>query len=207
MFLENQATFTTFGPQSLTAQEDPGSNLHLVWKIQRLTTIVKNNSIMMNALKTNSHLLSDAQSEAYQAFRAHALAYEHHVYEPLDRYPLFPESFEAEREALEEIALLDYANASTNLCALRAVNIAKDALASSKPKGEPPKVNCTEDEEEPRLGTHEAWLKSCEGSFEEVVQELQGLEAYNYSSGNCFDCGGTGGEHHSSCPLMNYPYN
>lgn len=94
LLAENKALWRNFGPHSPTATADPGSNLHEVWTLRKLDTIVPNNTKIINAIEANANLLSPDQTNAFMDFKLHATAFERHQYRRLDTYPRFPVHFE-----------------------------------------------------------------------------------------------------------------
>lgn len=92
--IENRVLWETFGPKSKIAEDDPGSNAFDIWELRRADRIVPNNRSIINMIRVNEGLLSEGQRRAFADFQAHTGAYEHHVDNPLDSYPLFPSSFE-----------------------------------------------------------------------------------------------------------------
>lgn len=91
---ENKALWSSLGPQSLVAQSDPGSNMHEVWALRKLDTIVPNNTKIINAVEANITLLNPAETASFFQFKIHAQALERHQYTRLDTYPMFPADFE-----------------------------------------------------------------------------------------------------------------
>jgi hypothetical protein len=90
---ENYTIWKTLGPKSEIAESNPSSNAHRLWELRRVDRIVPNNRRIMNLVRANQELLSPAQAKAFAEFVAHAEGFEEHVYQRLDYYPLFPESF------------------------------------------------------------------------------------------------------------------
>jgi hypothetical protein len=90
---ENHAIWKKLGPKSDIAIAHPISNAHKVWEARRVDRIVPNNRQIINVIRSNAELLTPAQSTAFGEFVAHAEAFEEHVYDRLDEYPLFPQSF------------------------------------------------------------------------------------------------------------------
>jgi len=93
LLIENRAIWKHLGPHSLTAQNDPGSNLQRIWETRRLDSIIPNNRKIINSIETNKALLCGSDLDAYIEFKVHAQAYEEHVYDRVDAYPLFPAKF------------------------------------------------------------------------------------------------------------------
>ncbi len=93
LLVENRNLWQQLGPESLTANGDPGSNLYIVWNYRKLDTIVPNNRKIMNAILANQDLLTFAEYEVFVSFKTHALAFEDHQFARTDAYPLFPLGF------------------------------------------------------------------------------------------------------------------
>lgn len=91
---ENKALWSSLGPKSSVAQNDPGSNMHEVWALRKLDTIVPNNLKIINAIEANIALLNALATESFFQFKIHAKAFEQHQHKRLDTYPFFPEDFE-----------------------------------------------------------------------------------------------------------------
>lgn len=91
---ENKALWQNFGPVSTVAKNDPGSNLHVLWALRKLDTIIPNNTKILNAVESNFGLLDAEQIAVFMDFKIHASAFESHQYQRLDSYPQFPARFE-----------------------------------------------------------------------------------------------------------------
>ncbi|MBK6848917.1 MAG: HNH endonuclease [Proteobacteria bacterium] len=91
---ENKTLLSSFGPRSPFAEADPGSNLHEVWALRKLDTIVPNNTRIINAVEANITFLNSTEAEVFFQFKTHAQAFECHQYTRLDTYPMFPVCFE-----------------------------------------------------------------------------------------------------------------
>ncbi|MDR3483117.1 MAG: HNH endonuclease signature motif containing protein [Burkholderiaceae bacterium] len=94
LLIENNSVWATFGPRSDIAQTDPGSNLHEVWTLRKLSTIVPNNQCVVNAIESNFDLLPPESVSAFYEFKMHASGFEQHQYRRLDAYPLYPSNFQ-----------------------------------------------------------------------------------------------------------------
>lgn len=94
LLYENKALWASLGPKSLVAQADPGSNMHEVWVLRKLDTIVPNNTKIINAAEANITLLNSTEAASFFHFKIHAQAFERHQYTRLDTYPMFPAEFE-----------------------------------------------------------------------------------------------------------------
>src|SRR6185369_4912637 len=66
---ENKALWSGLGPQSPVAQADPGSNLHEVWALRKLDTIIPNNIKVINAVEANITLLDEAETAWFFQFK------------------------------------------------------------------------------------------------------------------------------------------
>lgn len=93
LLAENHFLWRKLGPQSPEAKSDPGSNLHRVWDLRKLDTIVPNNNKIIAVISANSTLLDGPATDAFFSFKLHAHAFEQNQYGRLDSYPLFPEEF------------------------------------------------------------------------------------------------------------------
>lgn len=93
LLIENRALWESLGPQSPSAQSDPGSNLHHVWELRKLDKIVPNNRAIINSIEANLSLLDANELSAFAAFKVHAGAFEASQYRRIDSYPCFPERF------------------------------------------------------------------------------------------------------------------
>jgi hypothetical protein len=90
----NRALFEKLGPHSEGASQDPMSNMFSIWQLRRLDRILPNNRRILNVLDANANLLTTQEIRVTEEFRVHAEAYEHHVFDRLDKYPTFPRAFE-----------------------------------------------------------------------------------------------------------------
>jgi hypothetical protein len=96
ILIANKEIINTFGPISDTAQRDPESNLFSVWELRRLDRIIPNNKKILNVIDSNIEIVPSDILSIVENFRSHAEAYEKHVYDRLDSYPIFPKQFEQE---------------------------------------------------------------------------------------------------------------
>lgn len=94
LLAENKTLWSSLGPESLIAQSDPGSNLHEIWSLRKLDTIVPNNIKIVNTIETNVALLNAKEAEIFFQFKIHSQAFERHQYARIDNYPPFPTEFE-----------------------------------------------------------------------------------------------------------------
>jgi len=94
LLIENQSAWKTYGPESSAAKDNPLSNLHLVWDLRKLDTIVPNNRRIINLIRRNSPLFDDAGYAAACSFVEHAEGFERNCYERTEGVPKFPIEFE-----------------------------------------------------------------------------------------------------------------
>lgn len=93
LLAENHSTWKLYGPKSMEAQSNPGSNMYKLWEANKLSVIVPNNRKIINFVESNLTIINDAEYEEFLKFKAHAEAFERNQYNRLDSYPLFPQSF------------------------------------------------------------------------------------------------------------------
>jgi hypothetical protein len=93
LLAENYTIWKTLGPKSEVAETNPASNAHRLWELRRADRIIPNNRRIMNVVRANHGLLNSEQMKAFAEFVTHAEGFEEHVYDRLDYYPLFPQSF------------------------------------------------------------------------------------------------------------------
>lgn len=98
LLVENNLIWKQVGPQSLIAQNDPGSNSFKIWNLRKLGTIIPNNNRIINMIEKNIKLLNQDQYKSFLLFKNHAVAFEANQYGRLDDYPTFPAEF---REAFK----------------------------------------------------------------------------------------------------------
>jgi HNH endonuclease len=90
---ENEYFFRKYGPMSEAATADPNAAEFALWLERRLDVIVPNNRKIVALIERNCKLLDEQFQAVSLAFRDHALAYEQHIYNRMERYPLFPKEF------------------------------------------------------------------------------------------------------------------
>jgi hypothetical protein len=93
LLAENHAVWLALGPKS-EAASDFGSNLHIVWDLRKLDTIIPNNHRIVNMVEANGELLSGDDWRSFLKFKVHATSFEANQYNRLDSYPEFPREFE-----------------------------------------------------------------------------------------------------------------
>ncbi|HEY5177048.1 MAG TPA: HNH endonuclease signature motif containing protein [Terriglobales bacterium] len=76
LLIENETAWRTYGPDSPTAQSNPLSNLHLLWPLRKLDTIVPNNRRIVNIIQRNSTLFDVPGYAAACLFVEHAEGFE-----------------------------------------------------------------------------------------------------------------------------------
>jgi hypothetical protein len=93
LLAENRMIWMQVGPQSVVAQNDPGSNSFKIWNLSKLSTMIPNNYRIINIIEKNIELLDKDEHEKFILFKNHAVSFEANQYGRLDNYPTFPESF------------------------------------------------------------------------------------------------------------------
>ena len=93
--IENRMIHRQFGPESHSALKNPLSSGAANWSIRKLVTIIPNNTLIINAIESNEHLLDEREFAIFVRFREHAAAFERNSYERMDReiVPRFPQQF------------------------------------------------------------------------------------------------------------------
>lgn len=94
LLIQNKEIWEQFGPESLTAQNNPVSSAYEVWVLRKLDTIVPNNREIINIIKTNVNLFSLAEYKACCQFIEHAEGFERNCYLRTENVPKFPVPFE-----------------------------------------------------------------------------------------------------------------
>ena len=93
LLIENNLIWVEFGPESETAQNDPGSNSFQIWNIRKLDTVIPNNQKIVNVIENNIELLDAELYKEFLLFKNHSSSFEANQYCRLDRYATFPETF------------------------------------------------------------------------------------------------------------------
>jgi hypothetical protein len=95
LLAENHACWSTYGPESNSAESNPAGNLHRLWEFRKLSIIVPNNSRIVFALKRHKTLFNENEYRTAAGFIEHAAGFEKNCYERFDDVPRFPREFEA----------------------------------------------------------------------------------------------------------------
>lgn len=90
---ENGYFFRKYGPNSETANANPSAAEFALWLERRLDVIVPNNRNIVALIERNRTLLDEKFLAAGLMFKDHALAYEKHIFDRMEQYPLFPREF------------------------------------------------------------------------------------------------------------------
>lgn len=94
LLIQNKKIWMQFGPESLTAKNNPVSSAYEIWVLRKLDTIVPNNREIINIVEANANLFSLAEYEACCQFIEHARGFERNCYIRTEDVPKFPSSFE-----------------------------------------------------------------------------------------------------------------
>lgn len=90
---ENEYFFRKYGPNSEAANANPSAAEFVLWLERRLDVIAPNNRKIVALIERNRALLDEQFLAAGLTFKDHALAYEKHIFDRMERYPLFPMDF------------------------------------------------------------------------------------------------------------------
>ncbi len=94
LMLTNQSAWERYGPESDEARKNPLSNLHKIWELRKLDTIVPNNRRIVRMIEQNQDLFDIADYEACTHFVEHAEGFERNCYVRTEGVPRFPPNFE-----------------------------------------------------------------------------------------------------------------
>ncbi|WP_336369268.1 HNH endonuclease [Rahnella perminowiae] len=92
LLFENHKLFKKYGPHS-DAAKDPGSNVHELWFLKKMSVMIPNNKKVVNVIEKNINLLTLKQRRLFVVFKDHASSWESYQYMKCDEYTLFPEDF------------------------------------------------------------------------------------------------------------------
>ena len=93
LLIENRSIWMEYGPESIPAQNDPGSNSYKIWDLRKLDTVIPNNNKVVNMIENNSGLLTAEEYQEFINFKMHTKSFEQNQYTRLDHYTTFPQSF------------------------------------------------------------------------------------------------------------------
>lgn len=99
LLIENRTIWSTFGPESSTAQSNPLSNAVDIWVLRKLDTLIPNNRRVILAIKNSRMLWETDDYEIACMFIEHAEAFERNCYERTENVPRFPTTFTGVLEA------------------------------------------------------------------------------------------------------------
>ena len=94
LLIENHQIWLKYGPESLSAKNNPLSNMHEVWELRKLETLVPNNRKIINLILTNKDLFSIKEYEHCCIFIEHAEGFEENAYMRREGIPRFPKEFQ-----------------------------------------------------------------------------------------------------------------
>ena len=93
LLTENRATWSTYGPDSLAAQDNPMSNLAALWQYRKLARLVPNNRRIASVIQKHADLLSESDYQIACKFFEHVEGFEQNCYERREGVPRFPKDF------------------------------------------------------------------------------------------------------------------
>lgn len=94
LLISNKGTWQHYGPDSEEATRNPLSNMHTVWELRKLDTIVPNNRRIIRMIETNKELFDIKDYEICAQFVEHAEGFERNCYSRTEGVPRFPVDFE-----------------------------------------------------------------------------------------------------------------
>ena len=93
LLIENRTHFDEYGPNSVTAAENPASTAQAIWVARKLDTLMPNNRRIVSLMERCSDMMTCAVVSNFPKFKMHAEAFEGNQYERVEEYPLFPNEF------------------------------------------------------------------------------------------------------------------
>jgi len=94
LLIENHAAWSSYGPDSQAAKDNPLGNVYQIWVLRKLDTIVPNNRRINEIIRRNSSLFDADQYAKACLFIEHAEAFERNCYERIENAPQFPRQFD-----------------------------------------------------------------------------------------------------------------
>jgi len=94
LLAKNKSTWSRYGPESNEAIQNPLSNLHEIWTLRKLETIVPNNRRIVQMIERNQELIDIKDYSACAKFVEHAEGFERNCYVRTEGVPRFPIDFE-----------------------------------------------------------------------------------------------------------------
>lgn len=92
--IENHTCWSTYGPESTIAQQNPNSGIGDIWPYRKLSLLIPNNKSIASAITRNSHFFTAEEYRICCQFMEHASGFEHSCLTPLENVPRFPANFE-----------------------------------------------------------------------------------------------------------------
>ena len=90
---ENYACWSTYGPESDTAKDNPNSTAGRFWPFRKLSLIVPNNRQIISAIRSNTTLFESDEYRIACRFIEHAEGFERNCTTPTENVPRFPTEF------------------------------------------------------------------------------------------------------------------
>ena len=94
LLIENKVIWQQYGPESEEAQRNPLSNLHKVWTLRKLSTIVPNNRKIILIIQHNKDLFRINDLEPCIQFIEHAEGFERNCFMRTEGIHRFPQAFQ-----------------------------------------------------------------------------------------------------------------
>lgn len=94
LLVKNKITWERYGPDSEEARRNPLSNLHEIWTLRKLDTIVPNNRRIIRMIEQNEEHFNISDYRICAQFIEHAEGFERNCYVRTEGVPRFPIEFE-----------------------------------------------------------------------------------------------------------------
>jgi hypothetical protein len=94
LLLKNKIAWEQYGPGSQDAKNNPMSNMHEIWTLRKLDTIVPNNRQIVLMIEQNKDYFEIADYKTCVHFIEHAEGFERDCYVRTESVPRFPIDFE-----------------------------------------------------------------------------------------------------------------
>jgi len=94
LLLKNKSAWEQYGPGSEEAKKNPLSDMHEIWTLRKLDTIVRNNRQIVLMIEQNKDYFEIADYKTCAHFIEHAEGFERNCYVRTEGVPRFPIDFE-----------------------------------------------------------------------------------------------------------------
>lgn len=94
LLVKSKSAWAQYGPESNEAARNPLSNLHEIWTLRKLDTVVPNNRRIVQMIEFNQELIDINDYSVAAKFVEHAEGFERNCYVRTEGVPRFPIDFE-----------------------------------------------------------------------------------------------------------------